>query len=255
MHPEGSYYLRSYNGRHSVYAPLESNEPAEVKQALDAAVLQNALLAAGKNAGKDVSSLLPGAVTLETHLKECIKRKEDVDEAKEMAKKLRNNCGEFLFGIEGSKTWTGLRKGITPEEITIAHLENFCVGLRANDNSKRTVKNKYAVVKQFLKFCDVVMTKKMQGFNPPKLEDKLPEYYTKAERDRFFAACETPRERLISAISIHWLKSIYRFRRPIRNSWLKPGNHFRIAYGLDFFEISDADKDVLHRWSTCNWSR
>jgi integrase len=201
VHPEGSYKLRSYSGRGTVYTDVESNDPTEAKKALDEAVRQNNLLAAGMEAKVDVSHLLPGSVTLETYLSERIKKAEQRGEL-EMAKKLRINCGEFLFGIEGSKTWPGLRKGITPEEITLGHLENFCAACKAKGSSKRTVENKYDCVKQFLKFTEVVLTKKMQEFKPPKSEEKLPEYYTKSERDRFLAACKTPRERIVFCIAL-----------------------------------------------------
>lgn len=201
VHPEGSYKLRSYSGRGTVYTDVDSNDPTEAKKALDEAVRANNLLAAGKEAKVDVSHLLPGAATLETRLKECIGKSEQRGEL-EMAHKLRNDCGEFLFGIEGSKSWTGLRKGITPEEITLDHFENFCAACKAKGNSKRTVENKHNSVKQLLKFTEVVLPKKMQEFKPPKSEAKLPEYYTKAERNKFLAACQTPRERVIFGIAL-----------------------------------------------------
>ncbi len=201
VHPEGSYKLRSYSGRGTVYTEVDSNDPVEVKKALDEAVRANNLLAAGKEAKVDVSHLLPGAVTLETRLNECIRKSEQRGEL-EMASKLRSDCGEFLFGIEGSKTWPALRKGITPEEITLTHFEDFCAACKAKGNSKRTVKNKFAHVKQLLKSTEVVLPKKMQEFKPPKAEEKLPEYYTKAERDKFLAACKTPRERVIFGIAL-----------------------------------------------------
>ena len=202
VHEEGSYKLRSYEGRRTVYKDVESNDPVEVKKALAEANRHSNFLAAGKDAKVDVSHLLPGAVSLESRLNECIEKTESVKEATEMAKKLRVNCGEFLFGIKGSKIWHGLRKGITPEEITLVHLETFCKGCRGKGNSKRTVENKYDAVKHLLKFAEVVLPKNMQEFKPPKSEEKLPEYYTKAERDRFLAACETPRERVIFNIAL-----------------------------------------------------
>jgi integrase len=200
-HEEGCYKLRSYQGKKTVYKDVEGNDPVEAKKELDSAIAKSNLIASGNIADVDVTSLLPGSVSLETYWKKLIQDK--IDEKKiEMFKVVTRECGEFLFGIEGSKTWTGLRKGITPEEITIDHFKKYTLALSDNGSTKRTVENKFAAVKHLLAYTDVVMPKKMRDYHPPRSEEKLPEYYTKAERDKFLAACETPRERIISNIAM-----------------------------------------------------
>jgi integrase len=44
--------------------------------------------------------------------------------------------------------------------------------------------------------------KEVLKFTAPKSEEKLPEYFTKAERDALFAACRFPRETLVYNLAI-----------------------------------------------------
>jgi transposase len=48
-------------------------------------------------------------VTVESYLNQLIKDKRDVENKLEMAVTVNRDCSEFLFCMEGSKTWTGLK--------------------------------------------------------------------------------------------------------------------------------------------------
>jgi integrase len=190
-HPEGTYELRSYQGRDTVYDSLGTN-PKEAQEALRRAQKLREAIAIAPEAGIDPALFTPGLIPLSVYQTKLIREKEELGHF-EAASMVRVSADEFL---------KPLRKNITPEEIRRDHLETYVVDLRRAGYQKRTVEDRLAYVKQLLRSTPVQYPKELLKFKAPKSEDKLPEYFTKAERDALSAACQTPRETLFFDLAI-----------------------------------------------------
>jgi integrase len=156
-YPTGRYVLRSYVGGRKVYTPLDTLNPRD-------AVL--ALVRARKEAIKDGPARNPKAViktAVPAYIRDC-ERQGHMDAAEHA----RLVLDEFtpLCNV----TYV---RGITREMLLAFHKK-----LRDRGLAARTIANKDARVRSWLKFCDV----EIKSLPPkPKFEETLPEIYTPGE--------------------------------------------------------------------------
>jgi integrase len=190
-HVEGTYELRTYQGRDTLYQALGA-DPEEALKVYDAARNVRKAIVMGDELGVDVSHLLPGFIPLSYYLDKLVQAKKD-DGLLEAFDKMRIAGNEFL---------APLRKGITPEEITEDLIKVYLNKLRREGYAKRTVKDRLRNIKGLLRSTKIQISEEIQKLKAPKPEEKLPEYFTKAQRDAFFAACNTPRETLVFQLAL-----------------------------------------------------
>lgn len=153
----GRYELRRYVKSRKVYQPIESRDPR------DAVVTLLGARRAAQKAGdtRNAHALVKTAVA--AYINDCKRR--GVPEAAEQA---RVTLNEFVPLCHSSYV-----RWITREMVLDYHAM-----LRKRGVSERTIANKHARVKTFLKFCKVDVS-----FMPPapRFESKLPTIYTPAQ--------------------------------------------------------------------------
>jgi integrase len=87
---------------------------------------------------------------------------------------------------------------IYPEEIIDLDLLRFCQSQRARGLAERTIYNQFAHIRAFLRSCGVDIKKLLPDKKDrPQKNDPLPEAYTQQEVERFLAACNSTRDRLV----------------------------------------------------------
>jgi integrase len=158
-YPQGRYVLRSYIAGKKVYQPVESSNPRDAVLAL-----QKAKRFAIGPAKKNPLTFTKTAAA--AYIKDCESRQ--AFEAKEQARLVLD---EFL-ALPLSRSIFNVRS------ITREHIYAFHKALRDRGMSPRTIANKDARLRSWLKFCKADLS-----FLPPKpkFEETLPTIYSPSE--------------------------------------------------------------------------
>jgi len=159
-YPQGRYVLRSYHEGKKVYQPIESGNPRDAVLAL----LRARREAVGSKVKRNPLTFTKTAA--EAYIKDCDSRQ--AFEAKEQARLVLD---EFL-------ALPMCRSVVHVRSIAREHIFAFHKALRERGMSPRTIANKDARVRSWLKFCGVDLS-----FLPPKpkFEETLPTIYDPAE--------------------------------------------------------------------------
>ena len=182
-HPTGYYALRYSKGTKLIFEALKGISPAaaEARRTKKEAQLSVALVA--KKVELKVEPIDPQRKLLAAELKQFLA--DTVDRGSlEAAQVYELACDEFL-------DVTGRRY---VDELIPADLITFQKALTARGMSARTVSNRHASLKSFLRYCGID-TKELQKV--PKYVKTMPEIYTDKELKAFFEAVRSPRENLL----------------------------------------------------------
>lgn len=185
-HPEGTYEIRTYQGSDTVYQQV-GEDPVTAWNLYDRARKALSAQFLADDLGLDLHLVAPGMIPLATYLDKIVEDKEK-KHFFEAAQTIRI-CGEDFLSRQ--------RRGITPEEVTAEMLDNFLNQLIHEGYARRTARNRLDRMKQILRATGIQVSDNIRSLRAPKPEEKLPEYFTKAQRDAFFAACRPGRETLI----------------------------------------------------------
>jgi integrase len=222
-HPEGSYKLRSYEGKRIVYRDVGSNAAVawsklEVQRTRQAAKAD--ALAAGIELVKDDGK--PKRKQLRVEVPAFIQRTRD-RQRPVAAEAYRVALGEFLRST--SQTFA--------DDVTETDVLAFHRLLRDGGNAERTIRGKHIALMGFLRWCKVDV--KALGVEAPRLVKKLPTIYTQEELATFFAALKT------------------RKHRALFNVLLKCGLRMQEAMHLEWPDV-DYRHRLLHIRAKKHWS-
>jgi integrase len=187
-HPEGSYKLRSYEGKRIVYRDVGSNAAVawsklEVERTRQAAKAD--AIAAGIELVKDDGK--PTRMQLRQAVQQYIQRTRD-RQRPVAAEAYRVALGEFLRST--SKTFA--------DEVTEADVLAFHRHLRDGGNAERTIRGKHIALMGFLRWCKVDV--KALAVDAPRLVKKMPTVYTPEELAAFFAALKTRKHKALFSV-------------------------------------------------------
>lgn len=184
-HQAGYYALRYYRHAPLIFEPLKGASAAAAEAAR---IRRESQFAAAINAEKQgLQVVVPDSqrptltIELNRFIAEALGRgSTEAAEVYELA------CREFL-------SVTGLRYA---DQIVFDHVSAFHRALFERGMSIRTVNNRHASVKAFMRFLGQ-NTKALP--KPPRYDKKMPEIYTDDELDSLFEAVVSPRENLLYA--------------------------------------------------------
>jgi integrase len=187
-HTTGYYELRYYDGAQPVYEALPGAGPTEAdyKRKKKAAELSARVVA--KKAGVQVVPADPQRKTLASELKQFLAEKVDRGSL-EAAEVYKLACDEFLV-VTGRQ----YVNEVVPEDLA-----KFHKALAARGMGKRTVSNRHASVKAFLRYLNYD-TKDLP--KPPKYDKTLPEINADTDLAALFAAVTSPRENLLYRVMV-----------------------------------------------------
>ena len=184
--PAGYFALRYYAGAKVIIEAPKDDGPAEAeaKRRLKQARMSAAIIA--KDAGIEIKESGPNRKKLGVQLSQFLSATEDrgslrAVESHQLA------CREFLV-VAGHQ----YADEIVPEDIV-----KFQRALTERGMSARTVSNRHANIKTFLKFLGFDIKELPK---PPRYDKTLPEIYTDQELQSFFNAVTSPRESLLFQI-------------------------------------------------------
>jgi integrase len=203
-HPEGSYKLRSYEGKRIVYRDVGSNAAVawsklEVERTRQAAKAD--AIAAGIELAKDDGK--PTRKQLRVEVPAFIQRTRD-RQRPVAAEAYRVALGEFLRST--SKTFA--------DEVTETDVLAFPRYRREGGNAERTIRGKHIALMGFLRWCKVDV--KALGVEAPRLVKKTPTIYTPEELAAFFAALKTLKHRALFNV---FLKAGVRMQEAMFIEW------------------------------------
>jgi integrase len=213
-YPQGRYVLRSYIDGKKVYQAIESCNPRDAVLALQRAQR----LAVGSGLTKNPLTFTTTAK--QAYIKDCESR-----QAFEAASQAHVVLDEFL-------ALPLCRGAVHVRSITREHVFAFHKALRDRGMSPRTVANKDARLRSWLKFCKVDLK-----FLPPKpkYEETLPTIYDPSEIKSILEAAEPYMGMVIRMAlmlglreqeimhsewsDIDWHGSVYRVQGKVRKDW------------------------------------
>lgn len=176
------YQLRVYEGARMVYRDAGDNA-AEAQNARERQMRLMAAKEAASAAGVKIEETT-GRKNLQRELIRFVAAARD--RGSESAAGVYQQVGEEFLCACG-KTFA--------DEVSIDDVLQYQSALRKNKASQRTIHNKHAAVKAFLRYCGVDVKAVAPG--RPKFEKTLPEIYTPAELKALFASVKDDRLNLI----------------------------------------------------------
>jgi integrase len=186
-HPTGHYSLRYCKGSKPVFEPLKGVSPAEAEARRKKKESQLSVVVAAIKADLKVVEPIDPQRKLLTHQLEQFLADARARGSSEAAEVYKLACDEFL-------EVTGRRY---IDELEPADVVTFQRALTARGMSARTVSNRHASVKAFLRYCGVDAT---QLPKPPKYDKTMPQIYTDRELNALFEAVTSPKENLLFRI-------------------------------------------------------
>ena len=172
-YPQGNYQLRYYIGSKVKYTPAGDDASGALLKLKQMELTLKAQDAADEADGVLVTK--ESRVDLAAQLKRFVQTVEDRG-SKVAAKAYKLSADEFL-------TVTGKRYA---DELTTDDIGAYHRALRKRGVSARTIHNRHAAVKPFLRFCGLDTDKLAP--KSPGYEEKRPEVYTDDELKTFFAS-------------------------------------------------------------------
>lgn len=186
FHPEGHYELKYYDGGKAVYRAV-GEDPAEGLAIRDQQARLLVAQTAAKAAGipiEENSTRMNLAQARDAFMQRLRLKNRD----KETISAYGYLIAEFLR----------LSAKCYPEEITDIDLLRFCQSQRERGLAERTVYNHFAHIRAFLRSCGVDVKKLIpEKKDLPQKNDPLPEAYTQEEVEKFLAACNSARDRMV----------------------------------------------------------
>lgn len=174
-YPEGRYVIRGYEDRRTVYYPVKSCNPRDAYVALKKAQIALAATQGPKNPLSRVST------AVDAYIKDL---KDDKHfEAAEQAHLVLSEFVPLLKGLDYMKA------------INKEHVKTFRAKLRARELSDRTIANKLARLKSWLRFCKVPVDWMPAS---PKPEKGLPTIYNPDQLKAITEAADPYMRRVIS---------------------------------------------------------
>lgn len=186
--PIGYYALRYCKGSSPVFEPLKGVSPAEAEARRKKKESQLSVTVAAQKADLKVEPVDPQRKLLRTQLEQFLADTKSRGSL-EAAEVYELACEEFL-------QVTGRRyvDELDPQDVVV-----FQQALAGRGMSTRTVSNRHANLKAFLRYCRLD-TKELP--KPPKYDKTMPEIYTDKELTAFFDAVTSPKENLLFRIFI-----------------------------------------------------
>ncbi len=187
-HQIGYYALRYCKGSSPVFEPLKGVSPAEAEARRKKKESQLSVTVAAQKADLKVEPVDPQRKLLRTQLEQFLADTKSRGSF-EAAEVYELACEEFLLV-------TGRRYAdeLDPQDVIV-----FQKALAERGMGTRTVSNRHANVKAFLKYCGMD-TKELP--RPPKYDKTMPEIYTDKELTAFFETVTSPKENLLFRIFV-----------------------------------------------------
>jgi len=229
--PGGRYQLRMYEGSKMIY----KDAGASSAQALTLRLQAEHTLAAKNAAAK------AGTVIVETSGRKNLKQ--ELDKFVEAAE-IRGSKRAAVLYRQAGDDFLSIVKLQYADEITKEHLNKHLVELRKRGQSKRTVYNRNAVIRAFLKYLKLNVAELAPKIS--KGDKKLPEVYKPEELKKLFASITDEKLKLTYELL---LKSGIREREAVYLFWsnvdLKAGTIKIVSKPELGFTIKDAEERII----------
>jgi integrase len=187
-HSIGHYALRYSKGSKLVFEPLKNVSPGEAEARRRKKEAQLSLVVAAEKVDLKIEPVDPQRKSLNAQLQQFLSNTE-ARGSFEAAEVYKLACDEFLKVI--GKRYVD---EFIPEDVI-----TFQRALAARGMSARTISNRHASLKAFLRFCELD-TEELP--KPPRYDRTMPEVYTDKELAAFFKAVDTPRESLLFRVFV-----------------------------------------------------
>jgi site-specific recombinase XerD len=190
MHEIGHYELRYNEGAKLVFKTLGDAPAADAENARRQKERELEAITKASRAGIKLAPVDPGRKLISEELRHFLKDTND-NGAHEAADVYRLACDEFLAVIG--------RRYV--DEVVHSDVRKFQVALQNRGMSPRTVKNRHASVKAFLKYLRYDFQSDDAAGKPfpktPRFDEELPEIYTDWQLNDLFSKVTSAKENLL----------------------------------------------------------